>query len=161
MGAVLTEMESKFEPADDARLPDLSPLEGVASVAGPETHELEATYFDTSGLALVTAGLTLRRRTGGDDAGWHLKVPSVDGSRDELREPLGDATDEVPEPLRAAVMLYARGQALGAVAHLHTRRTTYDLCDPEGRTLAQVCEDQVTARTVAPADTGLRSAWRE
>jgi len=161
MGGVVSEIESKFEPADGAMMPELDSLKGIASVAGPSTHELEATYFDTSGLALIAAGLTLRLRTGGDDAGWHLKVPSVEGGRDELREPLGEATDVVPEPLRAAVQLYARGQDLGAVAHLGTQRTTYQLCDSEGRTLAQVCDDQVTARTLAPADTGLMSAWRE
>jgi CHAD domain-containing protein len=161
MGAVVSEVESKFEPADGARMPEFISLTGIASVAGPSTQELEATYFDTSEWALLAAGLTLRRRTGGDDAGWHLKVPSVDGGRDELREPLGDATDVVPEPLREAVQLYARGRNLGAVAHLGTRRTTYQLCNSEGRPLAQVCDDHVTARTLAPADTGLITAWRE
>jgi len=33
-------------------------------------HELVATYFDTTDLALAATGVTLRRRTGGEDAGW-------------------------------------------------------------------------------------------
>lgn len=161
MGALLHEIESKFETAADMEMPDLTGLPDVARVSGPETQELDATYFDTAGLALAAAGLTVRRRAGGDDAGWHLKVPAPDGGRDELREPLDGVADEVPAPLLEAVQLYARGQDLGAVARVRTRRRSYLLCDSEGRTLAEVCDDQVTAYTPAPADTGLMSAWRE
>ena len=36
---------------------------------------LEAVYYDTPNLRLLAEGVTLRRRTGGEDAGWHLKLP--------------------------------------------------------------------------------------
>ena len=34
-------------------------------------------------------GLTLRRRRGGSDDGWHLKLPAGADSRDEVRLPVG------------------------------------------------------------------------
>ena len=33
---------------------------------------------------LAARGITLRRRTGGSDAGWHLKLPAGPDSRTEL-----------------------------------------------------------------------------
>lgn len=162
MGAVVQEIESKYEPIGQGDLPDLTVLDGVASVADPETLDLQATYFDTEDLALGSAGLSLRRRVGGSDAGWHLKVPTPDGARDELREPLGGGQeDAVPEPLERAVQRYARGRTLGEVVRIRTRRRVYRLCDTDGRTLAELCDDLVTADpTGAPDETG-RSAWRE
>ena len=55
------------------------------SLVGPEEQTLEAVYFDTEDLRLARAGVTLRRRRGGDDAGWHLKLPAGGDSRDEVR----------------------------------------------------------------------------
>jgi inorganic triphosphatase YgiF len=47
----------------------------VAGTSGPDEEQLEAEYYDTDDLRLISAGITLRRRRGGDDAGWHLKLP--------------------------------------------------------------------------------------
>ncbi|MGT2464242.1 CYTH domain-containing protein [Sinomonas atrocyanea] len=44
-------------------------------------------YFDTADLALAAHGMTLRRRTGGTDAGWHLKIALGPGRREEVRDP--------------------------------------------------------------------------
>ena len=41
----------------------------------------DALYFDTADLALAARRITLRRRDGGADEGWHLKLP------DRLRRP--------------------------------------------------------------------------
>ena len=51
------ETEYKYELPDDADVPYLGSLPGVASVAEPVNHELEATYFDPSGLELMAAGI--------------------------------------------------------------------------------------------------------
>ena len=162
MGAVVREVEIKYEPAGDEEVPDLGALPGIASVVEAETQELDATYFDTENLALGKAGLTLRRRVGGSDAGWHLKVPSPDGGRSELREPLGGAqADEVPESLTGAALLYTRGRSLGAVARLRTRRRTSRLCDDAGRTVAVFSDDLVTADTAVPPGQARTSTWRE
>lgn len=162
MSTVVRELESKYEPAGDAGIPDLTALDGVASVSDAETQELDATYFDTDGLALAAAGLTLRRRVGGSDAGWHLKVPAPEGGRDELREPLGGSSaDGVPESLVRAVQLYVRGRPLGAVARVRTRRRAYRLCDDEGRALAELCDDLVTASAATTDGGASPTRWRE
>jgi len=57
--------------AADTVLPDLSDTAGVAGTGHPTELRMEATYFDTSTFDLARRGVTLRRRTGGDDAGWH------------------------------------------------------------------------------------------
>lgn len=56
--------------------------------------ELDATYYDTVDTRLAAASITLRRRTGGSDAGWHLKFPVGPGVRDEIQAPS-------PTPCRA------------------------------------------------------------
>ncbi|HEY5990150.1 MAG TPA: CYTH domain-containing protein, partial [Streptosporangiaceae bacterium] len=71
-----TETERKYEVDADFAVPDLSGLAGIAAVTGPRTHQLSAVYFDTTGFRLAAAHITLRRRTGGTDAGWHLKLPA-------------------------------------------------------------------------------------
>ncbi|MFQ3560220.1 CYTH domain-containing protein [Streptomyces gramineus] len=54
------------------------------------TEELDAVYYDTDDLRLIGASATLRRRTGGDDASWHLKPPLAGDSREEEQAPLSD-----------------------------------------------------------------------
>ncbi|WP_242418751.1 CYTH domain-containing protein, partial [Frankia sp. CpI1-P] len=41
----------------------------------PRTVTLDAVYYDSDDLRLARNQITLRRRTGGHDAGWHLKLP--------------------------------------------------------------------------------------
>ena len=73
---------------------------------------LEATYFDTPDLDLAAHGVTLRRRSGGNDAGWHVKIPQGKDTRTEVRLPLDDGTTgqwarqgagRVQAPVRALV----------------------------------------------------------
>ncbi len=125
----------------------------------PVEHRLEAEYFDTRDLRLASAQITLRRRTGGADAGWHLKLPSAAGERSEYREPLGEASDGVPESLLKLVRVHTRERALGPVARLETRRVEHHLLNKDGAVLASVSDDQVEAETLTPK----RSVqhWRE
>jgi hypothetical protein len=55
-------------------------------------------YFDTADLRLAEAGATLRRRVGGLDDGWHLKLAVTPGVRTELQRPLGRSVRTVPAP---------------------------------------------------------------
>lgn len=84
------EIERKYDVGEQAEIPDLSGLSGVSSVNGPEQHELAADYFDPPDLRLAAAGVTHRRRTGGDDEGCHLKLPAK-----KLQTALGDHHDLV------------------------------------------------------------------
>jgi CHAD domain-containing protein len=152
-----TEVERKYLVDDRTRVP-LAGGPAGATWEGVENLELEAVYFDTAGLDLLRRGITLRRRTGGADAGWHLKVPGPHGARTELRRPLGRAVRTVParvaEPVRAVV----RDRPLLPVATLVTRRTEYGLVSSAGR-LATLCDDRVSGTAlVGDGDT---VAWRE
>ena len=86
-------------------------------------------YFDTADLRLARAGITLRRRKGGSDAGWHLKLPVAADSRDELRVPLGRARRTPPAELTALTRVYTRGATLLPVVRLRTRRRRWPLAD--------------------------------
>jgi CHAD domain-containing protein len=151
------EIESKFELAQDADVPALDSLSGVASVTDPEAHELEATYFDTSELDLAAAAVTVRRRTGGDDEGWHLKLPAVSG-RFEVHESLGASTTTVPKSIQEILRTITRDAALEPVVTVRTHRTVRRLLDADGAVLAEVSDDRVTSQGVGEP---VPRAWRE
>src|SRR3954452_17781984 len=97
------EIEYKFDLDEDRPLPPLDQLEGISEVDGSEPVTLDADYFDTPDRALRRHGVTLRRRTGGSDAGWHLKLPdrTDPARRIERRVALGPThgpSTEVPVP---------------------------------------------------------------
>jgi CHAD domain-containing protein len=145
---IATETERKYDVPADFELPRLSGL-GV-----PETHELDATYFDTSDLRLTRHKRTLRRRTGGTDAGWHLKTPGDGTSRTEHRLPL--AGDEVPAELMAEVRSIVRDHPLEPVVRLRTTRIETPITGDAGQVLALVAQDAVTAET-----DGHEQRWQE
>src|SRR4051812_38047167 len=145
------EIELTFETDPSFRLPDLTDVPGVAAARGPQERLLEATYVDTHDLRLAAHRHTLRRRTGGHDAGWHLKRPRADGFRDEIQEPLGDA-DVVPEALRRFVEVFTRGRPLAPVVVIRTRRNATVLLDDQERVLLELADDAVTATVLKPVD---------
>ncbi|MDX3754356.1 CHAD domain-containing protein [Streptomyces sp. AK02-04a] len=143
------EIERKYEgpPAEgDASLPDLTDVPGVSVVIDKGVAELDATYYDTADQRLATASLTLRRRTGGDDAGWHLKLPVSEGVRDEIRAPLSDT---VPEDLTALVRSRIREAELVPVVRLLSVRDIRHLVDASGTLLAEVSVDRVRAERLS------------
>ena len=178
MPAVHLEVENKYAADEAFELPSLSEMVGERDGAAPfdagspvaegepEGHQLGATYFDTADLRLTAAGLTLRRRTGGSDAGWHLKVPAGAGARSEVRLPLGRATRTVPEPLRNMVWMHSRGAVLRPVAEIDTERTVRRLVDATGQALVELADDRVIARRLRSMDSGAIAegavmSWRE
>jgi hypothetical protein len=165
------EIEQKFDVDEDFARPDFGAgLEGVTA-AEPVTYHLAATYFDTPDERLAANKITLRRRTGGTDAGWHLKLPEVEGARRELQEPLGaGGHDTVPERLAARVAAVTEGQPLTPIAQLDTERTVVTLTGSDGRVVAEVADDVVTARRLRGSAQGSASGrasggapqrWRE
>jgi CHAD domain-containing protein len=153
------EVERTFEVDGATVLPDLVGTGPVARVAPPVQHDLEAVYFDTADLALARRGITLRRRTGGDDAGWHLKLPADGDARTEVRRPLGKAVRTVPTAVRAPVRSVVRDHPLVPVARIVTRRRERDLLAFDGTVLARLCDDEVEATRLV-GETDLRR-WRE
>ncbi|MEU6484689.1 CYTH and CHAD domain-containing protein [Streptomyces sp. NPDC046887] len=137
------EIERKYEATPGTRLPDLTGTAGISSVADQGTVELDAVYHDTADLRLAAAGITLRRRTGGSDAGWHLKLPVAPGVRDELHAPLSDT---VPDDLAALVRARTRDAALAPLVRLRSRREIRHLLAADGTPLAELSTDTVRAQ---------------
>jgi inorganic triphosphatase YgiF len=154
------EVERKLEVGPAFVLPDLAALAGPQGTVRPHVHRLEATYLDTEDLRLTGARITLRRRTGGDDAGWHLKRPLPGGAREELHHPLTEP-GPVPEPLLAQVDQHLRGARVRPVALLSTLRTEHRLVDARGTTLLKIDDDEITATRLRPGREPDISRWRE
>ena len=155
------EVERKYEVADRGLVvPDLQDLPGVGAVVQPEEQVLEAVYYDTADRRLREAGITLRRRTGGTDAGWHLKLPARRG-REEVTADLG--SQEVPPELAVLVRSRARQAPLLPVATVRTLRVVCRLLDEAGRPLAELADDSVTASRLPleGESPGADLAWRE
>ncbi|MET9659247.1 CYTH and CHAD domain-containing protein [Streptomyces sp. NPDC006510] len=150
------EIERKYEATAETRLPDLSRVAGVSAVAHLGVSELDAVYYDTEDLRLAADSLTLRRRTGGSDAGWHLKFPVASGIRDELQEPLSDT---LPRSFAGLLRSRVRDRGLVPVVRLVSARDVHHLLDAEGALLAEVSVDRVRAERLT--DGGGTAAWTE
>jgi CHAD domain-containing protein len=160
MSSQVLEIETKYDVDDAAALPPLDQLPKVGSVAEPEQQVLVETYHDTPQLDLLHAGITLRRRVGGGDAGWHLKLPAgLD--RLEVHALLSDSETEVPELFRDIVQALVRNRALVEVARIETHRTVTLLRDAEYNALAEVCDDRVVATRLANEQKDEQHSWRE
>jgi CHAD domain-containing protein len=159
MAVNLNETETKYDAPADAALPDLEQLPQVATVRGPEVQRLEAEYYDTDDLRLILAGITLRRRSGGDDPGWHLKLPAGADTRREIRRPLGGEARRIPGELADLVRVHTRGAPLRPVARMTTIRRQLILLDQAGESLAEVAADDVSAQTLGR--TATLSRWQE
>ncbi len=116
MTTQMRETEQKYEAEAGTVLPsaeELEELPQVATVSSPKAETLVAEYFDTDDLRLLKAGVTLRRRVGGADEGWHLKLP--DGAAGDGKGPAGASSRR---EIRDAVITRAVARELGISAHL-------------------------------------------
>ncbi|HWT32914.1 MAG TPA: CYTH domain-containing protein [Microbacterium sp.] len=151
------EIERKYDVDADTPLPDWSALPGVASVGAPEPRSLDARYFDDAESSLANGGMALRRRTGGQDAGWHIKIADFDGKH-ELRWPLGDGpADVVPDDVLSTAEKLAE-PPFRQIARIRNERVAYALTDAAGGLVAEFVDDHVEAEASA---TGATSTWRE
>jgi CHAD domain-containing protein len=150
MMAITTEIEQKFVAPDGFNLPDLTAILGVASIDDPVELNLDATYYDTTRLALARHRMTLRRRRGGHDAGWHLKRPAG-GDRTELQLPATTRSRRIPAELVAEVWAVSRGDELVPIARVRNRRVERALRDDRGGVLALISDDSVASETYAEA----------
>ncbi|SCF42890.1 CHAD domain-containing protein [Micromonospora purpureochromogenes] len=156
--ATVVERERKYSADEGFRLPDLTGCGGVATMSDATAFDLDAVYLDTPDLRLARSGFALRRRTGGHDAGWHLKVGAAGGARTEYQFPAGADDLDPPAELVGLFRAASRGQAVEPAARITTHRVERRLLDAAGRVLAEVAEDTVDGRDLV---TGERQAWRE
>ncbi|MCU1472155.1 CYTH domain-containing protein, partial [Amnibacterium sp.] len=152
------EIEVKYAVDERAVMPDLATVPGAEAVEPFDPVRLEAVYFDTADRVLVRARIALRRRTGGHDAGWHVKLPAAVG-RTELQAPIDPAApDVVPAAIRELVASRVRTAPLEPIARIATERTATVLHDASGAGAVEVVDDRVTATDIAA---GVVRTWRE
>ena len=161
-GASSVEVESKYDVDETTPLPDWSALPGVVRVGEPEPRDLDARYLDTPAADLARAGVAVRRRVGGPDAGWHVKGPAQAGGRTETQWPLEadvdpDAETVVPPAVQDAVASIAAPPFM-PLARVRNERTAYALLDADGEEVAEFVDDHVRARDERR---GVESSWRE
>lgn len=152
------EQEIKFEVNDDVAKPTFEAVAHVDAVSKPTTMHLNAHYFDTPDLALSQAKITLRRRSGGKYAGWHLKTTTQEG-RQETHVPLDSGNEnDVPDALKRLVSDHIGDQPLAEVARIQNQRTETLLLGKDGTPIAEFCDDLVTARS---GSMSAPTRWRE
>ena len=141
------EVEHKFTVAEDFQIPDLVSAGVVSGWRPSEVLSLRAVYYDTEDLRLIRSGITLRRREGGPDEGWHVKLPISTArawEREEIRLPLADF---VPAELADIVMPVTRGGRLEPQATVLTQRTPLVVVDGSGNVRAEIVDDRVEVRS--------------
>ncbi|TDC82755.1 CYTH and CHAD domain-containing protein [Micromonospora sp. KC606] len=156
--AAVVERERKYSGDDGFRLPDLTGCGGVARMSDATALDLDAVYHDTADLRLARSGYALRRRTGGHDAGWHLKVGAAGGPRTEYQFPAGPDDGDPPAELVGLFRAASRGAPVAPAARVITRRREHRLLDGQGRVLAEVAEDAVESHDLVSDE---RQAWHE
>jgi CHAD domain-containing protein len=160
------EVERKFDVPESTVTPSFEGIAAVARVENLPTQSLDAMYFDTQTQDLARNKITLRRRTGGHDAGWHLKLPAGPDARTEIRTPLGSADDDtVPSDLLDVVLAIVRDRPLKPVARITTQRESQVLYGIQGAPFAEFSNDHVRAwsagGTDIPDSGPVEQEWRE
>ena len=159
-GQEQTEIERKYDIDELSPVPPLTDVEGIDSIELHGPFTLTAVYFDTEGLDLARERIVLRRREGGSDAGWHIKLPAVEG-RTEVHWPLDIAPndgDTVPDAVLDSVRAIVRDRPLTPLARVSTERSTVTARSSDGTALAEIADDQVAA---SDARGGTYRKWRE
>lgn len=135
------EVERKYNLRKGQELPGLA---AVVTEGPVSEFALEATYYDAPDYRLTRAWQVIRRRVGGSDEGWHLKLPGArPDERIELHAPLEQR--RLPREFRERVSETLAGAPVIPVAVLRTRRREQQLCRPDGTVLALTCTDHVRA----------------
>jgi CHAD domain-containing protein len=154
---VASEIENKYQVPADFSVDDRLAADGVR-LGEPQRHELSAIYYDTPDLRLAADNVALRRRTGGHDAGWHVKRYRAAGDRDEVQLPMGRG-GAVPAAVNAEVRAVSRGETLRPAVRMTTHRTEWPLLAEDGTVLALVADDDVSTEVIA--DPAAAQRWRE
>lgn len=153
---VQIEVERTYDVGAETQLPDVTGAGSVAAIQEEEPVTLRAEYFDTADRALSRARITLRRREGGVDQGWHVKLPGSAG-RTEIHVALTESRT-APSAVRDAVLGHVGHAPLEPLALLETVRSITRAFDANGRQLAEIADDLVIAHDER---TGRERRWRE
>lgn len=144
--ATFREIERKVRVSDSFDIaPVLENLGAYRSRRGPAFTML-ADYYDTDELTLFRWRITMRRREGGVDQGWHLKLPVAGGNAGDRDEVRLDLSDHVPARLGDIVSPLIGEKPLKPQVIVETLRTPVSIVDADGLMLAEVVDDRVTVR---------------
>jgi inorganic triphosphatase YgiF len=138
------EVEHKFQVSSSFAMPAIDDIAPV--VERQETVHLSAVYYDTPDLRLIREGITLRHRSGGHDAGWHLKLPASrfsTGVRDEIGLPATHGHTDPPRELTRLIRAITGRAPIQPVATLTTARQSWLVRDSSGEVLGELTDDQV------------------
>ncbi|MGB2840021.1 MAG: CYTH and CHAD domain-containing protein [Actinomycetes bacterium] len=152
----VTEVERKLTVPEAFAIDDvLEALSTIGEITVERRRFLNAAYYDTDDFRLARSRVTLRRRTGGNDSGWHLKLPPLDllsDAREEQVLPLSAGRPgRVPAPLAQAVVALTAGAPLLPLATQQTRRTPYVVHTSSGRPGVEIVDDRVSITEGAQA----------
>jgi len=163
MSAGGVEIERKYDVDAAAELPSLVGAGRVAAADRADAFDLDATYYDTADLALAERRIAVRRRTGGHDAGWHIKWPPGAEGRVEQQFPLTDGDDVgVPASVRVALAEYVGDRLLVPIARIENHRIATVLRDAHGEALVEFADDHVSATDLRAGEThGTQRRWQE
>ena len=153
---IMNEQEDKYEVDPDWVMPQLTNLLRDGGRLDQEVRKLDNTYFDTPGAGLRLFGITLRRRVGGSETGWQLKIPNGT-ARTELQS--GSRAKTLPPALAKGVNGLLAGESLEPVARIVTARTAYRLLNGDSELVLEVADDQV--QSGPPDGESLLHSWRE
>lgn len=153
---VVEEREDTFAVDPDWVMPQLKRLVPDGGRLDQEVRTLDNTYFDTPGAGLRLFGVTLRRRVGGSETGWQLKVPNGT-ARTELQS--GSRTKTLPSVLAKSVAGLQAGERLGPVAVVKTTRTASRVLNADGELVVEIADDQVASGP--PDGESMLHSWRE
>jgi CHAD domain-containing protein len=158
------EVERKLTVPSDFTLDDvtepLAALELVVRVQRERQRNLVAVYYDTEDFRLARSHVTLRRRTGGTDSGWHLKLPlegmNGDGRR-EVSLPLrAGRPGQVPAALSSSLIAITGGAELRPLATQQTKRSPIRVVSGTGDAAVEIVDDAVTVTDGAQAGMSYR-----
>ena len=143
------EIERKLTVPVTFSLDDVAePLAAIGSVQRERPRKLVAVYYDTDDFRLARAHVTLRRRTGGGDSGWHLKLPpdglNGDGRREVTLPLRAGRPGVVPATLANQVVAITGGAELRPLATQKTTRLPVTLLDESGQPGVEIVDDTVT-----------------
>lgn len=156
-----TEIERKLTVPESFAIDDvLDALATIGEVSVERRRTLNAVYYDTDDFRLARARITLRRRTGGTDSGWHLKLPPLDLASDAREErvlPLSAGRPgRVPAPLSGAVVAVTGDGQLLPLATQQTRRTPYVVHAATGDPGVEIVDDHVSVTEGSQAGVSYR-----
>ena len=98
----VTEVERKLTVPEAFTIDDvLEALSTIGEITVERRRILNAVYYDTDDFRLARSRVTLRRRTGGNDSGWHLKLPPLDLLSDAREEQVLPLSAGRPRPVAA------------------------------------------------------------